>query len=61
MKLRDILTNRSTTEADRDASVAMVQNHLRNARRAGQGKSDVVRQSAETVASRARQAAGLDR
>jgi hypothetical protein len=59
MKLRDILTNRATTEADRDASVAMVQNHLRNARR--QGKSDVVRQSAETTAARARQAAGYTR
>jgi hypothetical protein len=59
MKLRDILTNRATTEADRDASVTKVQADLRKHR--GQGKSDVVRQSAETVASRARQAAGLDR
>lgn len=50
---------KKVTEADRDASVAKVQRDLRKAR--AQGKSDVVRQSAETVASRARQAAGYDR
>lgn len=55
MKLRAILTTRPTTEADRDASVAKVQRDLRKHR--SQGKSDVVRQSAETVAARARMAA----
>jgi hypothetical protein len=61
MKLRDILTNRATTEADRDASVAKVQADLRKARRNGQGGSDVVQQSAATTASRARAAAGYTR
>jgi len=56
VKLRDML--RPATEADREASVAKVQADLRRHRK--QGATDVVRQSANTVASRARQAAGLD-
>lgn len=55
MKLRDIL--RTITEADRDASVAKVQRDLSKHR--AQGHTDVVRQSADTVAARARMAAGL--
>lgn len=59
MKFRTILTNSATTDADRAAATDKV---LRDMTKAGaRGQRDAADQSAATLGSRARQAAGYDR